>query len=205
VLFTGRLAEKKGCEYLIRAMAKVEETGSESELVIIGDGPLRGDLERLAAGCLRRYRFLGFQPPEAVKHWMNRAQVFGAPSLRARSGDAEGYPNAFAEAHAMGLPIVSFNADGVREAVAHGQTGFLAPERDSDALARYLQLLLTSKDLCSRMSAAARQYVCQDFNLAKQTKQLEDIYGQVLQKHTPRHLTVGTKEEERERVSSLGL
>jgi colanic acid/amylovoran biosynthesis glycosyltransferase len=204
VLFTGRLAEKKGCEYLIRAMAKVEDLTPANELVIIGDGPLRGELERLAAGCLRRYRFLGFQPPETIKQWMNRARVFGAPSLRARSGDAEGYPNAFAEAQSMALPVVSFDADGVREAVSHGNTGFLAPERDSDALARYLRLVLTNKDLCSRMSAAARQYVCQDFNLTKQTKKLEEIYRQVLQNHTQPYSSARTKEEERERASSLG-
>jgi glycosyltransferase involved in cell wall biosynthesis len=186
-------------------MAKVQATTSENELVIIGDGELRGDLERLAASCLRRYRFLGFQTPEVVKHWMNRAQVFGAPSLRARSGDAEGYPNAFAEAQSMGLPVVSFNADGVREAVSHGNTGFLAPERDSDGLAHYLQLLLTNKDLWTRMSAAARQYVCQDFNLRKQTRELEEIYWRVLQKHTPRHSALETKEGERERVGSLDL
>ena len=205
VLFTGRLAEKKGCEYLIRAMAKVQETASDAKLVIIGDGPLRGELERIAAGCLRHYRFLGFQPQEVVKQWMNKARLFGAPSLRARSGDAEGYPNAFAEAQSMGLPVVSFNADGVREAVSHGDTGFLAPERDSDALAYYLQLLLVNKELCGRMSARARQYVCQDFNLTKQTKQLEKIYWRVSQKPIPQHPPVETKEEERERVGSLDL
>lgn len=205
VLFTGRLAEKKGCEYLIRAMAKVQETAPENELVVIGDGPLREELEQLATTCLRSYRFLGFQPPEIVKHWMNRARVFGAPSLRARSGDAEGYPNAFAEAQSMGLPIVSFNADGVREAVSHGETGFLGPERDSDALAHYLQLLLTNKDLCDRMSIAARRYVEKDFNLTKQTQQLEDIYLRVLQNNSKWYLATDMKGEGRERVGSLGL
>jgi colanic acid/amylovoran biosynthesis glycosyltransferase len=180
VLFTGRLVEKKGCEYLIRAMARVQSSSSKAELVIIGDGPLRADLERLASQCLRRYRFLGFQPPEVVKHWMNRARVFGAPSLRAHDGDAEGYPNAFSEAQAMGLPVVSFNADGVREAVSHGQTGFLAPERNAEALAHYLQLLLEDQNLCARMSAAARQYVCRDFNLKNQSSRLEEIYRRVL-------------------------
>src|SRR5207245_957249 len=94
VLFTGRLDEKKGCEYLIRAMAKVQSESPHMELMVIGDGPLRPELEQLAAHCLRKYRFLGFQPREVVKHWMNRARMFGAPSIRARSGDAEGYPNA---------------------------------------------------------------------------------------------------------------
>jgi colanic acid/amylovoran biosynthesis glycosyltransferase len=205
ILFTGRLAEKKGCEYLIRAMAQIQQTTAEGELVIIGDGPLRGDLERLAGGCLRRYRFLGFQPPQVVKQWMNRSLVFGAPSLRARCGDAEGYPNTFAEAQSMGLPVVSFDADGVREAVSHGSTGFLAPERDHDALAHYLQLLLNNKDLCNRMSAAARQYVCQHFNLTKQTFELEQIYRRVLGKFGLTSSAPAAKDRHHGRIGSLGL
>jgi glycosyltransferase involved in cell wall biosynthesis len=197
VLFTGRLAEKKGCEHLIRAMAKVQSASPHVELVVIGDGPLRPELERLASQNLRCYRFLGFQPHDVVKNWMNRARVFGAPSLRARSGDAEGYPNAFAEAQAMGLPVVSFSADGVREAVTHGATGFLAPERDSEKLAHYLQLLVQDDNLCARMSAAAREYVCRDFNLKKQTGKLEDLYGRVLGKQvSPSFMPEMEKKEE---------
>src|SRR5207248_8412698 len=60
VLFTGRLAEKKGCEYLIRAMVDVESQLPRAELVIIGDGPLKPGLEQLAKRNLRRYRFLGY-------------------------------------------------------------------------------------------------------------------------------------------------
>src|SRR5206468_551438 len=58
VLFTGRLVEKKGCEHLIRAMADVQASAPDCELVIIGDGPLRVQLETLAKTTLRRVRFL---------------------------------------------------------------------------------------------------------------------------------------------------
>ncbi len=182
VLFTGRLAEKKGCEYLIRAMAKVQAASPHMELVVIGDGPLRTELEGLARQTLCKCRFLGFQPPDVVRHWMNRARIFGAPSIRARSGDAEGYPNAFGEAQAMGLPVVSFSSDGVREAVAHGETGFLAAERDTEGLAHYLQKLCADEALCTRMGRAAREYVCEHFNLRTQTRKLEELYMRVLGK-----------------------
>jgi glycosyltransferase involved in cell wall biosynthesis len=195
VLFTGRLDEKKGCEYLIRAMAKVQSESPHMELVVIGDGPLRPELEQLAAHCLRKYRFLGFQPREVVKHWMNRARMFGAPSIRARSGDAEGYPNAFAEAQAMGLPVVSFASDGVREAVAHGETGFLAPERNTGRLAHYLQTLGHDEFLCARMGEAARAYVCTQFNLRTQTRQLEALFTRVLGKDVSQRIECGRTEE----------
>lgn len=196
VLFTGRLDEKKGCEYLIRAMAKVQSTSPNVELVLIGDGPLRKGLEQLAAENLRKYRFLGFQAPDVVRHWMNRARVFGAPSIRARSGDAEGYPNAFAEAQAMGLPVVSFNSDGVREAVAHGNTGFLAPERNIEGLAHYLQMLCADESLSARMGEAARAHVCEHFNLRTQTRILEELYKQVLGEQSNRLTWNGQTETE---------
>jgi colanic acid/amylovoran biosynthesis glycosyltransferase len=182
VLFTGRLAEKKGCEYLIRAMGKVQSQLPNAELVLIGDGPLRQQLEQLAREKLMNCRFLGFQSPEVVRHWMNRAQIFAAPSIRTTSGDAEGYPNAFAEAQSMGLPVASFSSDGVREAVVHGETGLLAPERDVEALAEHLQRLYADPALCVRMGEAARARVCTNFNLRTQTRKLEALYMRLLGK-----------------------
>ncbi len=196
VLFTGRLAEKKGCEYLIRAMAKVQSALPHMELVVIGDGPLRAGLEEVARTTLCRCRFLGFQPPDVVRHWMNRTRIFGAPSVRAQSGDAEGYPNAFAEAQAMGLPVVSFSSDGVREAVAHGQTGFLASERDTEGLAHYLQKLCADEVLCARMGEAARAHVREHFNLRTQTRKLEELYKRVLGKGANRLTWNGQTETE---------
>jgi glycosyltransferase involved in cell wall biosynthesis len=182
ILFTGRLAEKKGCEYLIRAMGEVQCQLPKAELVLIGDGPLRQPLEQLARQTLTSYRFLGFQSPDVVRHWMNRAQIFAAPSVRAESGDAEGYPNAFAEAQSMGLPVVSFSADGVREAVVHGETGLLARERDVSALAAHLRRLYADPALSARMGEAARAHVCTHFNLRTQTRKLEELYMRVLGK-----------------------
>lgn len=182
ILFTGRLAEKKGCEYLIRAMGMVQRQVPSAELVLIGDGPLRQQLEELARQTLVSYRFLGFQSPDVVRHWMNRGRIFAAPSIRAKSGDAEGYPNAYAEAQSMGLPVVSFSSDGVREAVVHGETGLLAPERDVEALAEHLQRLYADTALSARMGAAARARVCTHFNLRIQTRKLEELYMRVLGK-----------------------
>jgi glycosyltransferase involved in cell wall biosynthesis len=194
VLFTGRLDEKKGCEYLIRAMAQVQSKSPEIELMVIGDGPLRPKLEQLARQELRKYRFLGFQPPDVVRHWMNRARMFGAPSIRTESGNAEGYPNAFAEAQAMKLPVVTFDSDGVREAVAHGETGFLVPERDTDALADHLHRLCADEVLCARMGEAARKRASARFDLRTQTQKLEQLYLRVLGKEASKERGYGQAE-----------
>ncbi|MEM9977595.1 MAG: glycosyltransferase, partial [Cyanobacteria bacterium P01_D01_bin.2] len=127
VLFVGRLVEKKGVEYLVRAMATVQRLRPEVSLVVIGEGPLRSHLQSLAHQLAVRTQFLGQQPPQQVRRWMNQVQVFCGPSIVARSGDAEGFGMVFAEAQAMGLPVVSFATGGIPEAVIHGETGLLSP------------------------------------------------------------------------------
>lgn len=180
VLFVGMLHEGKGCEYAIRAMAKVQATLPDAELVMIGNGLLRSELEQLAKEKLRRYRFLGIQPPEVVRHWMNRARVFTTPSVTAKSGCTEAFGMVFAEAQAMCLPVVSFCSGGIPEVVAHGETGFLAPERDIEGLAYHLQLLLADPALLTRMGEAGRRRVRAKFDLRTQTQKLEEVYMQVL-------------------------
>ena len=184
VLFVGRLADRKGAEFLIRAMVEVQKENPAAELVIIGDGVLRGDLEKLARAGLRRFRFLGVQPPNVVREWLDRASVFCAPSIRARSGEEEAFGMVFAEAQAMEKPVVSFATGGVPEAVLHGETGFLAPDRDWQTLAQYLSLLLKNADLRRKFGVAGRQRVLQLFNLKTQTGALEKIYDGVLEAAT---------------------
>jgi colanic acid/amylovoran biosynthesis glycosyltransferase len=180
VLFVGRLVEKKGCEYLIKAMSKVQAAIPEAELVVIGDGLLRSNLEQLAEKTLRRYQFLGAQPPESVRAWMNKARVFCVPSVIANSGDSEGFGMVFAEAQAMGLPVVSFATGGIPEAVAHGETGFLANEYDWEKLSNYIIRLLKDQTLWHQFSQNGQRRVSALFNLQKQTGILEDIYKQVI-------------------------
>ena len=181
VLFVGRLVEKKGCEYLIKAMAKVQAKNPEVELVVIGDGLLRSSLEHLAKSSLNKYRFLGSQSPEVVRQWMNRAKVFCVPSVKAASGDCEGFGIVFAEAQAMGLPVVSFTSGGIPEAVAHNETGLLAPEKESQQVAEYILQLFSDNKLWQRFSDSGYKRVREKFNLQKQTLALEEIYQAVLQ------------------------
>lgn len=181
VLFVGRLVQKKGCEFLIRAVARAQEAQPEVQLVVIGDGPLRPTLEKQAAGALKNFQFLGVQEPAVVRNWMNRAMVFSTPSLTAESGDAEGFGMVFAEAQAMGLPVVSFASGGVPEAVANEQTGFLVPERDWESIAAKILALLSDNELWRRFSEAGQSRVRARFDLWKQSAALEDIYDSVLE------------------------
>ncbi len=180
VLFVGRLVASKGCEYLIRAMARVQAILPKTRLVIIGDGILRRELEALASSMLTNVRFLGVQPVGVVKEWMNRATVFSVPSVTDEAGRAEGFGMVFTEAQAMGLPVVSSRVGGIPEAVADEQTGFLVPERDSEAISARILDLLGNRDLWVSFSEAGRSRVERRFNAKKQSLLLEAQYYDVL-------------------------
>jgi len=179
VLFVGRLVEKKGCEYLIRAVGRLRNSHPQVRLVIIGDGPLRSQLRDLAEQHCPSATFLGAQSPNEIRNWLNRASVFCVPSVTAENGDQEGFGLVFAEAQAMGVPVVSFASAGVPEAVAHGSTGFLVPERDEEGLAHSIMTLLNDKQAWQVCSTAGVARVRKQFDLRRQTRVLEEIYSAV--------------------------
>jgi glycosyltransferase involved in cell wall biosynthesis len=192
VLFVGRLLEVKGVTHLITAMREVQSRVPAAELVIIGRGPLRRDLERQAQEAGVRARFLGSVPPEGVRAWMNRATVFCMPSVRASTGATEAMPIVTLEAQAMALPVAGFASGGIGEGVADGQTALLASEGDSAALAANIEALLTDAPLWERMSAAAVARVRARFELRRQTAALEDLYDRA--RGVPAAPTPGTAE-----------
>ena len=175
VLHVGRLVEKKGTAGLIDAVARLPE----AQLVVIGDGPERGSLERRAAGLGERVRFLGALPADDVAKWMRRAWLLAAPSVTAHDGDAEGLPTVIVEAAASALPTVGTLHSGIPEAIVDGETGFLVPERHLEELAVRMATLLGSAELRERMGSAARQMAEDRFDLRVQSARLEAIYDEV--------------------------
>jgi len=181
VLFVGRLVEKKGCEYLLRAMALVQKHDARARLDIIGDGPLRSGLEALAKTLGIRARFRGMLDPELVQSSMSRARVLCNPSVTAASGDVEGFGMVFAEAQAVGTPVVSFAHAAIPEAVCHGVTGLLCPERSVEPLAEAILTFLTDNSFWFRASQFAANWVRERFDIARQTRKLETIYDGCLE------------------------
>ena len=180
VLFTGRLVKTKGCEYLIQAMEEIQRIMPEVKLVVIGDGEIRSQLEIMAKNNLRNYEFLGVQPAEVVKSWMAKSRIFCVPSIMGSYGDMETFGMVFAEAQAMGLPVVSFAIGGIPEAVAHGKTGLLAPMGDRNELIQHLLTLLKNTELWEEFSQQGINYIRKNFDLATQTQQLETIYRETI-------------------------
>jgi glycosyltransferase involved in cell wall biosynthesis len=188
VLYVGRMVEKKGADLLIRAFARVRDSIPETELVMIGDGPLLEGNKRLAQALNVPVTFLGSMSHDAIKAQMNEARVVCAPSVTAANGDAEGFCIVILEAMASGVPVISSARGGASEGISHGLTGWCFPEHDIDAMVAHLTQSLTDDALISRMGRAARADVEARFDLRKCTAALEDLYDQLIEQAGVRRL-----------------
>lgn len=184
ILHVARLVEVKGTEYLIRAFARVARAVPDAELIIIGDGPLRRRLRALARslGVDGRVRFLGAQPHAGVLEWLHRAAMLVLPSVRTRTGRMEGLGMVLLEAAAAGVPVIGTRHGGIPEVVRDGETGYLVPERDIDALAGRIEELLRDRDGQRRMGRQARALVEARFDIQAQTEALEALYDEALER-----------------------
>lgn len=176
ILFVGRLVPKKGCTDLLQALAGID---GAPPLLVIGDGPLRGDLERLAESLRVDATFVGARGSEYVARAMAASIAVCLPSQTAPDGDQEGLPIVVLEAGAAGVPVVSYVSAGIPEAVVHGETGLLALEGDIAGLADNLATVIRDLDLSARLGAAARRRVHKYFDITARTAELERLYDQV--------------------------
>ncbi len=138
--------EKKGQEYTLRAFKLFRERFPQIavELVLGGEGPLRPTMQDLAKnlGIQDVVRFPGLLQREQVRTWMEKARVFVHHSVEAKDGNTEGLPTVILEAMAMELPILATRHSGIPEAVTDGVHGFLVAEKDMEAMAERMGLLL---------------------------------------------------------------
>lgn len=176
VVFVGRFVEKKGCEYLIRALALLRQRGQAAKGVLVGDGPERPGLERLAAETGAVVEFTGFLPLPAVRAWLARASVVAVPSVTAANGDSEGLPTVILEAQAMETPVVATRHAGNAEGVDEGRSALVVEERDVEGLAQALRFFLVDPGAAQAFGMAGREFVESRFAIAAQASGLERLY-----------------------------
>jgi glycosyltransferase involved in cell wall biosynthesis len=155
VAFVGRLAPEKNVEPLLEAVAGIPDT----RLVVMGDGPLRGDLESRARALGAAVEFPGARPPAEVAELLAAAEAFVLPSRY------EGHPKALLEAMASGVPVVGADVPGIREVIRQGNTGLLC-EPSVDGIRAALAALRGDRETAQRMAARARVYVERECSLA---------------------------------------
>ncbi len=177
-----RLTEKKGIEFAIRAVAQAVISKPNLTYDIIGDGPLRSDLQNLVhqLGLDQVVHLRGWQAKTAVIERLDQAHIFLAPSITGQDGDQEGIPVAIMEAMAMGLPVISTLHSGIPELVTDQQSGVLVAERDVEGLATAIIQLVQNHDRWPDMGRAGRQQVTTQYDIETLNDQLVELYKKVL-------------------------
>jgi colanic acid/amylovoran biosynthesis glycosyltransferase len=178
----GRLVEKKGIEYAIRAVAQQIKKGSNLTYYIIGDGELKSDFKTLikTLSIEAHVHLLGWKNEAEIIQILDSCHLFIAPSVTASDGNQDAPINVLKEAMAIGLPVLSTLHGGIPELVEDGVSGYLVPERDVKALSDRLGQLLSEPEQWSEMGRAGRAYVEQHFNLQVLNDQLVRVYSQLL-------------------------
>lgn len=179
VVFAGRLSPEKGVDTLIRAAPLLPDG---ARVTIAGDGPMRGELERLAADVAPgRIAFLGRLAKTDLLREVSTATAMAVPSRW-----YENQPMTVLEALTSATPVVASNLGGIPELIRDGVDGRLIPPDDPVALASALAGLLVDPALAARYGAAGRTRILADFALDRHLRGLEDAYQAAARRRGPR-------------------
>jgi len=175
LLFVGRLHRQKGLDVLLAAFASLvqQHPRLNLRLQVLGEGPLRESLMRLAFELEIASRVDWIGQTDRVMDYFQQADLFVLPSR------AEGISNALLEAMACGLPVVASKIPGNVDVVEHGRNGLLFSVDDQASLASALTLLLARADLRERLGRAARQAVESRFSLGFIADRLIALYREL--------------------------
>ncbi len=175
ILYAGQIIRGKGVDVLLRALAKVR---SDFECVILGDGNHRAYCERLARklGLAGKVTFKGFIPQEELKAYYRECSVVALSSV---------WPEPIAtiglEVMRYALPVVAFDAGGIRDWLEDGNNGFLVPWMDTHAYAARIDQLLGDKALARRMGEAGHQLVSERYDFEEYISDLESLFAEAAQ------------------------
>jgi colanic acid/amylovoran biosynthesis glycosyltransferase len=178
ILSVGRLIEKKGFADLIEACRLLRLTKTDFHCTIIGEGPLKPQLEAQIAdaglgGCVE---LAGPRPQEELLTMMQSAGILILPCIVTESGDRDGLPTVLLEALACGLPSISTTVTGVPEIIEHGKTGLLVKPGAPEELAQAIRALLASPEDRERFAAAGRKKAERDFDVGKNAGRLHLLF-----------------------------
>ena len=182
-LFVGRLSPKKDPFTLLRsfAQARTRLRPASTFLTIVGDGPLRSEVEALVVelNLGDSVELLGHQSHDVVLQQYQLAHIYVQHSVTAPDGDEEGLPVSITEALAAGLPVISTRHSGIPEAVRHGENGYLVDEGDVGKMADYMITLANDPDSRARFGHAGRRQLEEDFAMPVVQRQLRKLLSDV--------------------------
>ncbi|MEO5959243.1 MAG: glycosyltransferase family 4 protein [Opitutaceae bacterium] len=174
LMCVARLVEKKGLDHQLRIYAALRAAGVSFAARIVGEGPLRPELEKLAGhlGVAASVIFTGHLPQHEVWDQLAWADVLLHTGVIAPSGDRDGLPNVIPEAMAAGVLVVTSPAAATTEAIAHGVTGIVAPVESPAEWVRALRRLSNDDAFAEQLRGAARRWVEENFDAHKNAGRL---------------------------------
>ncbi len=191
VLYVGRLEYMKGVDVLLggwRRMNPAMRPGCR--LILVGDGPERGRLERTAeAGEISES--VHFAGEQQVEDYYRAADLFVLPSR------TEGLSNALLEAMACGLPVLASDVGGAKDLVHEGQNGYFFKSEDEQILAERLELLLNRPDTWENLGRMARRSVLANASLASAIQSTRQLYQELEESLAPRRAGLAATQEDR--------
>lgn len=178
IVSIGRLVEKKGMSYLIRAMPKLLER-HDCELHVLGGGPLESELRALIEelGLSERAVLHGWCDRAMVLSWLERAHLFVLASVTASDGDREGQGIVIQEAQAAGLPVVTTRHNGIPDGVLEGESAVLVEEGDTEALSEGILSVLDRPDRWPTMGETGSAFVRARYTTPQIVDQYLPLYG----------------------------
>ncbi len=177
LICVARLVEKKGLDHQLRIYAALRAAGVPFAARIVGDGPLRPELERLAGrlGIAAEVTFAGHLPQHEVWNHLEWADVLLHTGVVAPSGDRDGLPNVIPEAMSVGVLVVTSPAAATTEAVTDGVSGFVAAVDAPEAWVAALRRLASDDALCEKLRLAARRWVEENYDAHKNAARLHAL------------------------------
>jgi glycosyltransferase involved in cell wall biosynthesis len=178
LVHVGQFGSEKNHLWLLGAFQRIRAAAPEAHLLLIGDGPLRPQVEDRVAqlGLAESVHLLGIRPDAA--RLVAGADVFVLPSR------IEGIPGVVLEAAAQAVPTVATDVGGMREAVRDGESGFLVPLDEPDRFAAAVLSLLADSDRRRNMGFAARALVQERFSMERTAVAFEELYGRLIRERS---------------------
>jgi glycosyltransferase involved in cell wall biosynthesis len=182
LMMAGRMVEKKGFIYALKAIKILSEQGKHVELDLYGDGVLRNELAKKATQWNIRHliHFNGRQPIDEIRRAHRDHSALLVPSVTASDGDQEGIPNTLLEGMASGIPVVAANHSAIPEAVNHKKTGLLIPERDAEALAQMIKIVKKAEMDIAILRENARKKIEREYGMDRMVEEVEAVYQKVI-------------------------